>query len=451
MRIYDVNYLMNDVQSLANKSTAVKLNFFKSWLKAEKIDRFLIDRYLEDTLSFLHRWNNAGKDAEELARSLNPDNNLKNVNVMIYDDVQPYLFSNFDYASILQFVDGIMKGIKSKKMKYAKDVNEFREYVINKAFSKQPLTYAELLEEPSKIGSRMVEVNGSEIAHFKSIKNRRFHDQKEYNEIYKSIDAIIKYLKNAIDNDELKEEYTPELKVAFINNTIDFIIYINTLFAVKNFMIAQYVESYKDPDTKIIGPLREASELRSAITIMQECDEIYCHKVEDINKFFKKINEFASATGADEFLDPDISKNIIDNNSYAVNSKLIYQTKIGQELVSNPLFSLFIDDTSIDRMNSENGNRYAGIQIKFNEDLKEYLNSNKHYLNDNFTYKQHFLQVVKNIKPSSETVKGYAELINDIRILSFGYLMPLYEKYLWSLEDSRYEQPQYVRVVNIAK
>lgn len=448
----NLNYLINDVQSIVKKSTAVKLNFFKSWLKSDKIDRILIDRYLEDNLSFLNRWNNVGKDAEDLIKSLKPDNDTKNIKVIPYDDVVPYLFNNYDYASILQFADGVIKGINSKKIKFAKDVNDFREFVINKAFKNQPLTYTDLLAGPSECLSNAIEVNSMEIAHFKSIKNRRFFDQKEYNEIYKSIDAIIHFLQGSLGNNEEfdKTEYTPELKVAFVNNTIDFIIYIDTLFAIKNFIIAKYAEAY-NYHSEVVAPLViESTEFKSEITIMQDCDEIYCHNAEDVEKLLEKINEFASAVGADEFLDPSIADKISYCNLYG-NHKILYQTKIGQELVSNPLLSVFMDGSEYSRIGSENGDKYAGAQIRWNEDLKEYLNSNKQYLSDKFTYKQHFLQVIKNIKPNSETVKGYAELVNDIRILSFGYLSALCKKYLWSLEDYKYQAPQYVRIVNIAK
>lgn len=210
-------------------------------------------RNLKKPQSFLNRvhdllkfWYEYGIKAIENTKTATLVEKNPKVNLS-YGFVKPFLFEDFDFKSILLYVDGMFKHIDEAKKKYTQqDLQDFYLYTLKTAY-KTDYNDIDSLLNAADIDTNIKIPDEEDTFNPNIIQDYELFKESDYIDLYKSIEAVIDF----IGNDrlkvlfQLKKQVKESLLISHIIKSIfDYIIYSITLYIVRIYIVANFISQH---------------------------------------------------------------------------------------------------------------------------------------------------------------------------------------------------------------
>lgn len=444
-RLYDTK-IIDCVRSIQQESYNLKKNIFKNNLMANNVDRNVINQYLIQVNAFLKYWDEYSQD---LMSKIKLSKGIEGVYSIDFQWVKEMLYANYDYASILPFVDGIIKGISSDKFQVPDDIEDFKYHIISKAFKDLPNEIGAVVDSVTISEAR----NGISIYRkssktdaklFDSIRSYAIFNQRDRKELYKAISACIEFI---TDQQNMLKYFKPnntKMFISIINNIVDYITYSIVVYACRIYLIS----SYAYPFIEETGEIRESvstEELKTAsgeikyneITIFRNTDDIICRDPDNTKKFIEIFISFIKEIGAEPIIGtyrPSYGENYLNSIKNSETNKFCSQ------LNSNTLF-LFLDHRS--GLFHINDNMSKTIN-ELNQLIKELVFNSDQGMQGTSSPKQQLFHVIRGVT-CDNNLKSYQELALDLYLFSVGILgnVKFVINYLTKFRNSERQYPQY--------
>ena len=204
---------------------------------------------INDLLKFWHDYGvKAMEDVKSVGVFASPKNGLS------YKFVKQFMFGNFDFKSVLLYVDGMVHHITDGKDKYTQqDLEDFYNYTIKTAYGTEyndidALLSATEINHKFKIPDEPIDFEPQ------MIRDYELFNESDYTDLYKSIEGVIDF----IGNDrlkvlfQLKKEIKHTLLASYaIKSIFDYIIYSVSFFVVRSYIVSEFIRQFVgDPETE---------------------------------------------------------------------------------------------------------------------------------------------------------------------------------------------------------
>ena len=409
----------DSISELSKKCGEFKLDIFRSTIINDTVDGYKIRNFMGIINSFLRTWEAYAMELQDQIRSANVNTDSDSYSVIGYNDIKPFIFSNNDYASILQFTDGIVKGAKNSDITKESNYEDFFTMTVRKAFKDRPADAGMMVGEVTSLSTS--ESSAHESALFKSIKGKNMFDNNDRMEIYKAVDKTIEYLVNDIlgTDSDVYSYFTGPMRTSACNWIIEYVKITLTAYACRIYAISAYAAPYLKSSNVITPakPIKESVEETpgyTEYTFMRDLDESIIHNPATFQTYVDKVKEWAatfSCTAAGQDIDSFIK---------CVSCDILKENPVYNKLISNSLYDYFEDheyDFSGQNYQVIKSYCFCGPDIdasKIVRHVKDFITSPN--LGNGVTTSplQDVSEIIKNIEPSSESRQGYEQLALDI-------------------------------------
>lgn len=405
------NDITSSIQMLSSKLSNLKIGYFKSILMYKKFDKSDVKKINAEINSFLGFWESY---SDYIGEKIKISKGKENITTIDYQYIKEFIYANYDYASVLQFVDGVIKGIESKKFVNTEDIEDFKKHVLAKAFNDRPDTVGGLLDSVLVNGSGLdvlVDTTMIDVKLYNSIRTYpKLFDKKSRVELYKSSEKILEFLTLAVEKFRSNDPDESKLLISMISNSIDVIAYSLTAYATRIYIIGRYTYPFisdgeqKRPDSfaesmDIKGDFKSTKE---PIMVFRNADEALYRDVKNVDKFLKLFNEFLKMIGSGNPHFIDIDDMNINNIIKSNNGNLFCSKLIGNSL------HIFFNQYGFNLYRS---NPEIVIEELY-QNIKEMLYNNQHGIQMD-SPKQELLNIIRYTK-SDNTIKGQLKLAEDL-------------------------------------
>lgn len=453
-RLYD-RHIIDAVKDIQKESYELKKTIFKNNLMGNDISRSNINQYLTRVNDFLKYWD---EYSENLMKNIKRTNATDGIYSIEYQWVKEMIYAKFDYASILPFVDGIIKGISSEKFKDSDDIKDFKDYTISKAFKDLPTEIGELVDSVIVSDERngipvYRKCSATEAKLFNSIRSYAIFNPRDRKELYKAIFACIEFITNQQNLLKYLKPNNTKMFISAINNTMDYITYSIAVYASRIYLISSYAYPFIDASTREISESVSTEELKagsgemkySEISIFRNTDDIICRDPDKTKEFIEIFNSFIKEIGAESLIG---SYKPVYSDSYSMSIRNSKTNKFCSQLESNALF-LFLEKHFQLHFHDEN----VSTEIKeLNQMIKEFIFNSDQGIQGTSSPKQELFHVIRGVT-CDNNLKSYQELAVDLYFLTIGICGNI--KYvinsLSKFRNSEREYPKYnTGILNIA-
>jgi len=411
------------VTGISEICTKFKIDVFRSSAANGSVDDYKVRTFLGSVNSFVRSWESYGKELQKAIQNSNPDK-MDTAYSVEYDRVKPFIFAAYDYASVLQFTDGVVRGAKNtditKDSKYA----DFFAITCRNAFKDRPADAGMMVNEVMTFNIQ--KADDKEKALFKSIKNKNMFDNNDRIEIYKSIEKSVEYLTDVILNPTSKEYtyFNGQMRASACNWIIEYVKTTMIAFACRAYAITVYARDFVDPRTttkdECVTEAADAVAL-SEITYMKDIDDSIIFDPFNYDDYLEKVTEWLmSFTTVGNI--PTL-KAIRDTwHSDNELAKLAAENKVYAKLSLNSLYNFIFDsnmsESIIRAFYDDNINDAAPEKVLRN--LKDFITSKNLGTGNSTSPLLELIEVIKNITPVNskgerdDTVAGYEQLACDM-------------------------------------
>lgn len=450
-RLYEYEFI-DQIQRISSQSAVVKQEIFKSMMQKKYIDKQKIKIYLSFVSDFLKFWEDYSTDLQE---KISRTTGIEGVCTIKYQDIKDFIYANYDYASIIPYVDGLIKGIESSKFKEPEDVNDFFVHTVSKAYDELPDSIAGLLDHvtgESIFFDKNFRSDKYEAKMFETVKSyKKMFNTTSRTVLYKAITKAIEFITDEEAAVKLGSK-TPRLYVSVVNNIIEYISYSMAVYAVRIYTISCYAYPYIDSEVRTATPvaMKEATEEKElptinndldsvSLTIMHEADEAKYKNIENIKELIQLMNKFIASLGADSMLG---TRGLTYGRYYSKIDMVAEPNNFGEKLIHNDLF-IFLD-TGIDCYTSSPKEK---DMIETNQVIKSMLYNNKQGLGGTFTHKQELLHIIRGVS-CDNTIKGYQKLAVSLAKLNFFITGRIEDgiKYVNRWKDENYPHKEMISI-----
>lgn len=437
---YDIKKSIHELTAEVSK---LKAEIFKTIVMGKELDRQAIKRFELYMNDFLRFWSDNADSLKAAIKNVKIDDCEEGLNVIEYEYVKRFIYGNYDYASILQFTDGVLKGIESGTMNKAMQIDDFKNHTIDMAFNKQDPTVAGLLDSVLSEGIESVQKK-AEVLDLKNFDTIRNYDNlfslRDRPELYKAITKLLEYITTqgiapkGLDHDNVR------LFISLVNNIGEYITYSLTVYAARIFIISKYAEPFIDckhvedevvtesVDPKI--PLMNVSEdpNGSASSIFHNTDELIIKDPKKFTELAARFDEFLKLTGAGSvFKDSDVSR-----CNFHMDEKIKKGNKLIDQLKNNVLYDFFTNNSWLQF------NRDREINItEIKQRLSSMMYNNLNGIMGTNSPKAEFILIVQKAE-YGKTLKDYQTLARDLTVVTVDLayrISTVMNDNLWQLED----------------
>ena len=295
----------NHIRDLINESSYFKGKIFKAFIRAEDIKKDVVTSYKNFIKDFIDIWEDYAND---IVSKMKTTNAVKGTSTISYSYIKDYIYSVDDYASILQFTDGIIKGIESKQFYKPEDIDNFFKFTVNSAFHDKGNTVATLIDAVMVNGISVDMVSNTsdwDVEMFNVVKNYKIFKPNEALELYRSIDKVLEYITNDM-SDVIRSIKGTDIKlfISIINNIVEYITYSITAYTSRIYIISRYIYSFINDSNEVhsmaeSGSQIELTENDITVNIMMISSEASCRKPEYCKQFMQSMDTFTKAMGTD--------------------------------------------------------------------------------------------------------------------------------------------------------
>jgi hypothetical protein len=414
------------IHELSAESTKLKAEIFKTIVMSKELDKQNIKRFESYINTFLKFWSDHSNELKSAIKNVKTDNCDEGIDTIEYSYIKDFIYGDYDYASILHFVDGMIKGVNDKTMKTPTDLDDFKNHTIDLAFNHLDPNVAGLLDSvlSEEIKSVKKKADPIDIKMFDTIRNYNdLFSFKDRPELYKSITKTLEYITThniapaGYDHDNVR------LFISLVNNIVEYIRYSLTVYAVRIFVISQYADPFINcnhpEDSKSITESADVSKSVSLSNISENPNGAICSVFhgtdENIIKdpkrdkeFIDKFDDFLILVGA-ESLFKDSRRGCY---SFYIDADSKTSNKLYKELKDNILYDFFTTSAWIQHHRDKEMNL-----VELNETLKIFMYNKHQGIQGSVTPKNEFLNILQKIDYGS-TVKDYQKFAYDVSTIA---------------------------------
>lgn len=437
--------IRKSTHELISESSKLKAEIFKTIVMGKELDKQNIKSFESYINEFLKFWSSYGDNLKAVIKDIKIDDCDEGIEVIEYTYIKNFIYGNYDYASILHFVDGILKGVNDKSMKTPADIDDFKNHTIDLAFNHQDPSVAGLLDSvlSEEIKSVKKKADSLDLKMFDTIRNYNdlfgFRDRPE---LYKAITKTLEYITTHNIAPSGYDHTNVRLFISLVNNIVEYITYSLTAYAVRIFVISQYANSFisckhvedsemvtESVDLNKTLSLKDISENPngSICSVFHNTDEMIIKDPKQYNEVICRLNEFLTLIGTEPLL-----KDSPKPYNFNVDNKWKNDNKLYKELKDNLLYDFFVNNQWFPYNRDRELN-----QVETNQTLKSIMYNKYQALEGYVTPKNQFMNIIQKIEYGS-TVKDYQKLARDISTVAVDLIdriaQTLNDK-SWQLED----------------
>lgn len=292
MRYEEFMKYINDLLTTSSRAKGV---IFKNIIIGSELD----ERELKAYLRFIN--NLVDRVSEEFKSSVDKMGKVKELQIDMcvpYDNAKEYLYCNYDYASALKFIDGLIRLINEGKVEKNDDVTEFFNHTVSLAFKDRSTTVGGMIEEARSIFKydNKVSVTLAEITKYNSVKGQRLINTRDADEIKTTIKKVVEYMTKDLDTNRDVRTKDMRLLTSMINSIIEYNTYTVAAYVSRVFVVEGYIcQSYSKA---VWAESCDCMNLKFSTSI----DEIDARDITKFSLFKEKITEFDQFNGMDTFL-----------------------------------------------------------------------------------------------------------------------------------------------------
>lgn len=241
---YIYNSIIKDVNDIKSQVIDIVCQNKHTALKKPQV-------FLNKVNDFLKFWHEYGKRAAEAVDTngvlANPTTNLK------YNYVRKFLFGNFDFKSVLLYVDGMVKHISDEKKSYTQeDLEEFYKFTIKDAYGTDNVDISSLLTD-FEVSGEMETPDEEPDFDINMLQGFEIFKDNDYTDLYKSIEGIIDFI--SFDRMKnlflLKKQIKNNLLTSFaVKSIFDYIIFSLTFYAIRIYTVAKFLNNFVNDDSE---------------------------------------------------------------------------------------------------------------------------------------------------------------------------------------------------------
>ena len=458
--LFNTNYPISDtevsdqIKMIAATGGKMKINLFRTTMDRSNVSYNEIQSYLGLINSYLREFDQYADELQDKMKDINKLSVSDKINNIEYDDVKPYMYAHHDWASVLQFIDGLIKGLNNNDFQKPDDVREFFEHTVNKAFKDCGDNVAEMMEDTliSLNGPDIERMDAKEITMFNSTKSYKWYNSRDRVEIYKAIEKSIEFMCNyysfgkAIDTVARTVDDHHAIKIAIIGCAFDYITYTLAAYGLRVYIMSQYVLPVMmyQKNTANIAPVHESVDILSGnitdlpISAVHEIDEMILQDVYKFPKFMEIIGKALKTCGGDGTGFDDTIRSD-GNNVYAIITASNKGNIICDKLMSNSLHNCLTGMTY--SWNISDGD--PGKISEVCQMLRSAIYNNMQGIGTSFTPKQEIMHIYGNIKPKKDTLEGYQSLLTDLIRCGIILMQRLFMLYKEATEMYNTRHPRY--------
>lgn len=438
--------IQRSIHELTAEVSKVKTEMFRTVVmgKGGDLDRSILKRFETYVNDFLRYWSEYANGLKSAIRAARINDCEKDITVIEYGYIKRFIYSSYDYASILQFVDGMLKGVKSGDMENPADIDDFKNHTIDMAFAHQDPNVAGLLDSVLSDQVRMVQgkANILDVKTFDTVRNYNelfpFRDRPE---LYRAITKTLEYITT---NNITLNGGNVRLLIAMVNNIGEYITYSLAAYASRIFIISKYAEPFincshlgdnavtESTDPRI--PLMYTSEdpNGATCTVLHNTDELIVKDHQRLNELAKRLHEFLKLIGTESmFKDLNLSQ-----NDFHVDKKFMKDNKLIDKLKDNVLWDFFINHTYA-RYHNNRETDISETKYKVHDIMYNNLNG---ILGTNSS-KADFLLIIQNAEYGT-SLRDYQNLAKDLAAITVDLgarISRILDTNSWEMKDAMHD------------
>lgn len=407
------NSFSNDVNSLAAAASQLKMELFRSCNQVRKVDSSKVQKFLGVVNGVLSRYSEIFETLVDEMHDASPSEGNYTIP---YADVKPYLYSSFDYASILNYTDGLYRGVSDGDIKSALDMDNFFTHTTKMAYKGIPDTTPEILDELVGL-DRPKAANPTEVSQFKAVKAQKIFDKSDRTELYKAIEKTVDYLCAEINTDGKIDLATDDitLRIAFIVSVLDYAVYSVTAYIGRVYAIDMYAYDFiNGSKANAPVPVTEAVEVKEKVSdeaykVMIPADDANYRDPKNFVALIKLLQEFASVMGTTI---TTRYKNLnLDDNwfMYKIYEDGETSNIFKDALLGNPLYEFIVN-----RMDHWRWEENWKQRQDFADEFYGYIHNGQQGLSTSLTAKQEMLPVIRDTWADKSSKEDYQTIIANL-------------------------------------
>lgn len=429
--------LIDMTRDLTEETSKFKNIMFRSTLGTADIRTQDVDRLLSAYNNYLRFWEDYADEVKEGMSKCRLEN--ANIVTIDYSDIKEFIYANYDYASVLQFADGVFRGVNSEKFKSSEDIHDFFDHTVSKAFDDIDPGVAGVLDTFCRaIDDGPSVVDNLQFNYFKSLRNNsKLFNSRTRTELYKAIEKTVKYLVDHVGELDKGSSYNgTRVTIASINKILEYAELSAVVYASRIFVIAYYARPFieykadqKDSDDGTTAATSESATEFPEDNLIKEAAATYgeprYHTFLDaddailrgpaetkklcdtfdvfIDELIPAISNSSNTTPRVSWSSPYISENKLQGNVFAAN---LLDNPIVYRISTNEYRNGFQIHTSA-------GVNHAGMN-ELAEFLRGAMYDQKLGLGSSGNDRHAILHVIRGTEPKKETIEGYRDLALDL-------------------------------------
>lgn len=432
------------VSDMAQVCSKFKLDVFRNTLANSTIDSYKVREFLGTVNAFLRTWETYAMDLQGQIKSANPGEKDAYYKVIEYQEIKPFIYASYDYASILQFADGIVRGAKNADIRKNSQYEDFFKQAARRAFKDRPADAGMMVSEVTNFDH--IEWSQHESDLFKSNKHKNFFDNNDRMEIYKSIEKTVEFLVEDIlsADSDIYSYFDGVMRSSACNWIIEYVKLTLTAYASRIYAISSYASDYINISNANITPVKESVDNNKTntdqlapfgyleYTFMRDLDESIVHNPINYIEYVEKVKEWAktfSHTASAPALDNYVGSSIPDPMRECILNNIVYN-----KLTANSLYDYF-EDLNYDLR----GRNYQALSDYFSDyayhceieklvrHIKDFISSQNLGVGLAVSPVQDMVEIIKNVQPTnakgekSETLEAYEQLALNIILAHFVF------------------------------
>lgn len=411
------NDIIESVHKITDSSYSMKKEIFKNMVRAKTLDKSVLKEYLAKVNGFLRFWDDYANDLQEKIKSSKGETGIYTVD---YQFVKDYIYAKYDYASVLPFTDGLIKGISSGKFDSVDDIEDFRDHTINKAFHHSARSAAEMLDSVIVSGGGIgintkKETDNLDAKCFDAIRSVNLFNRRDRAELYKAIATTLEFMTQDVGVGKYLTTDDMKITVAMVNNIVEYVTYSLAAYAARIYIISAYSYPFINRSTNAKTPISEATIVDGdrcehvEVTVFRDANEMICRDPAKTKEFMDIFLKFITAIEADNLLDSPRpvydkcwgNKDGTSNNAFCA------------KLMVNPLTKFIRSAPSI------YGHTDSGTSMnELNGMIRELIYNSNQGIQGSTSPKQELFHVIRGTT-CDNTIKGYQKLAADLYTFSF--------------------------------
>ncbi|MDE7347677.1 MAG: hypothetical protein K2N48_13175, partial [Muribaculaceae bacterium] len=395
------------------------------------------DRLLTAFNRYLKSWEDYG---EQIVNGLNEaSDDHKDISSNVdYNDIREFVYASYDYASVLQYADGVFKGIGDDKFKKADDVRDFFDHTIGKAFDDRPDTVGGVLDVFLQCeGPEWNIIDTMGTSNFKTLRSnrRKLFNPSTRTELYRAIDKTLKYLTNHVEDLKTNSSYDgTRTLISAINTIVDYAQISVTIYASRIYVIGTYAHPYmmykgkrEDRNTGTTAPMTEAAMNYyddARYHVFRDADDGALRDPNNCEQLCKLFEKFLKEIGV-----PDLGNSrrrcTCSFSAPYIGDNALQQNVFCQKMLDDPIFNN-VSSCRARYWRSGIGYNEASVN-ELNMVLKGSVYNRMQGLGDTSSDKNNILHIIRGTEPKTENVKGYMDLAEDLNTTALVLLIGIRE------------------------